>query len=68
MFDDMDREEKTMKIRPLEQRDNKAIAAIIRAVLTEFNAAKQGTVFYDPTTDDLFQLFQQKIRLILLLK
>lgn len=45
-------------IRKLEQADNKAIAAIIRTVLTEFKANKPGTVYYDPTTDDLYKLFQ----------
>ncbi len=59
MFDNIEAKQKTMLIRPIEQRDNGAIASIIRSVLTEFNAAKQGTVYYDPTTDDLFQLFQQ---------
>ena len=57
MFDNMDAIEKTIEIRPIKQRDNEAIAFIIRAVLSEFGAAKQGTVFYDPTTDDLFHLF-----------
>jgi putative acetyltransferase len=37
--------------------DNPEIARIIRAVLTEFNANKPGTVYYDPTTDDLYNLF-----------
>ena len=47
-------------IRPIEEKDNAAIAAIIRSVLTEFNAAKCGTVYYDPTTDDLFHLFAKE--------
>ena len=47
-------------LRPIEEKDNAAIAAIIRAVLTEFNAAKCGTVYYDPTTDDLFHLFKKE--------
>lgn len=33
------------------------MATIIRSVLTEFKANKQGTVYFDPTTDDLFALF-----------
>ncbi|MCD6011485.1 MAG: family N-acetyltransferase [Flavipsychrobacter sp.] len=45
-------------IRLLRREDNPVIAAIIRAVLTEFNAARPGTVYYDPTTDDLYKLFQ----------
>ncbi|GAA4467774.1 GNAT family N-acetyltransferase [Nemorincola caseinilytica] len=44
-------------IRPIRQNDNIAIATIIRSVLTEFGANKPGTVYYDPTTDDLFSLF-----------
>lgn len=50
---------KNILIRPLEPRDNGGIAAIIRLVLLEFNAAKKGTVFYDPTTDDLYTLFKE---------
>ena len=47
----------TSLIRPLNKKDNPAIAGIIRAVLTEFKANKPGTVYFDPTTDDLFTLF-----------
>ena len=49
-----------MTIRLLEEKDNKAIAAIIRATLLEFGAAHPGTVYYDPTTDDLFNLFKKE--------
>ena len=45
-------------IRLIEQRDNVALAVVIRAALTEFGANKPGTVYYDPTTDHLFELFQ----------
>lgn len=45
-------------IRPIQPTDNPVIAKIIRDVLTEFKANKPGTVYYDPTTDDLFKLFQ----------
>lgn len=44
-------------IRPLEKKDNTAIARIIRAVLKEHGVDRPGTVFTDPTTDDLFNLF-----------
>jgi putative acetyltransferase len=47
-------------IRPLQKRDNPVIACIIREVLTEFKANKPGTVYYDPTTDDLHLLFSKK--------
>lgn len=47
-----------MTIRPIQQSDNEALAKLIRDVLTEFGANKPGTVFTDPTTDALFELFQ----------
>jgi putative acetyltransferase len=46
-------------VRPLRKEDNPFIAAIIREVLAEFKANKPGTVYYDPTTDDLFTLFSK---------
>lgn len=45
-------------IRLIEPKDNIALAAVIRAALTEFGANKPGTVYFDPTTDQLFQLFE----------
>jgi putative acetyltransferase len=48
---------KNIFIRPIRADDNEAIAAIIRRILSEFGADKPGTVFFDPTTDHLFQLF-----------
>jgi len=47
-----------ISIEPIEAKDNPAIAALIREVLTEFGANKPGTVFTDPTTDELFNLFR----------
>lgn len=46
-------------IRPIQPEDNAAIAGIIRSVLTEFGAARPGTVYYDATTDNLYQLFRE---------
>jgi len=46
-------------IRTIEKKDEKDIAAIIRSTLAEFGANKKGTVYYDPTTDHLFELFQK---------
>lgn len=46
-----------INIRRLRHEDNAEIALIIRSVLAEFKANKPGTVYYDPTTDDLFSLF-----------
>jgi putative acetyltransferase len=48
---------KNISIRPILEADNSDIAAIIRKILIEFGANKPGTVFFDPTTDNLFQLF-----------
>ncbi|HEY4965197.1 MAG TPA: GNAT family N-acetyltransferase [Puia sp.] len=48
---------KNISIRPVRAEDNQSIAAIIRKILTEFGANKPGTVFFDPTTDHLFELF-----------
>jgi putative acetyltransferase len=48
----------TYTIREIRKEDNKAIAIIIRSVLAEFKANKPGTVYYDPTTDDLYSLFK----------
>ncbi len=44
-------------IRPIQAGDNTTIASIIRKTLAEFGANKPGTVYFDPTTDDLFKLF-----------
>ena len=48
-------------VRAIKKEDNPEIAAIIRAVLTEFKANKPGTVYYDPTTDDLYHLFSKEL-------
>lgn len=45
-------------MRPIEQKDNFSIARIIRNALEEFGANHPGTVYYDETTDHLFELFQ----------
>lgn len=44
--------------RKIEKKDNKEIADLIRSVFREFHIDKPGTVYYDPTTDDLYSLFQ----------
>ena len=45
-------------IRPISPGDNAAIALIVRQTLKEFGANHPGTVYFDPTTDHLFELFQ----------
>lgn len=48
-----------IQIRKVQKDDNIRLASIIRQVLEEFKANKPGTVYYDKTTDNLFQLFQK---------
>ena len=45
-------------IRPISKKDNPYLANTIREVFREFDAAQPGTVYTDPTTDALFELFQ----------
>jgi putative acetyltransferase len=45
-------------IRSIQPSDNPELAVIVRNTLTEFGANVPGTVFFDPTTDALFELFQ----------
>ncbi|MGA1978638.1 MAG: GNAT family N-acetyltransferase [Bacteroidales bacterium] len=46
--------------RTIEKKDNKAIAGLIRSVFREFGIVRPGTVYFDPTTDDLYTLFQKQ--------
>jgi len=45
-------------IRQVRKEDNIVLAKIIREVFEEHNAPRAGTVYSDPTTDNLFDLFQ----------
>ncbi|WP_235906399.1 GNAT family N-acetyltransferase [Ginsengibacter hankyongi] len=47
-------------IRKIMAGDNPKIAAIIRSSLEDFNAVKQGTVYFDETTDHLCELFKKE--------
>lgn len=49
-----------IRIRLLKKADNPAITIIIRGALKEFGANRPGTVYYDESTDHLFELFQQE--------
>ena len=51
-------------IRTIEEKDNAAIAHVIRTTLAEFGANHPGTVYYDKTTDSLYQVFKQTPRSI----
>ncbi|MFI5171752.1 MAG: GNAT family N-acetyltransferase [Chitinophagales bacterium] len=48
-----------IKFRQIEKRDNAAIAELIRNVFREFKIDMAGTVYTDPSTDHLYELFQQ---------
>ncbi|MBL4710874.1 MAG: GNAT family N-acetyltransferase [Flavobacteriales bacterium] len=52
-------------IRKAKKADNKMLARIIRAAFIELNAPLTGTVYEDPTTDRLFELFNEKKQSIL---
>lgn len=47
-------------IRTIQPADNKELAVIVRNALAEFGANKPGTVYYDATTDALYELFQKQ--------
>lgn len=46
-----------LKIREIKPEDNTKAAAMIRSVFLEHDAEQEGTVYSDPTTDALFDLF-----------
>jgi putative acetyltransferase len=48
-------------LRPIQASDNAEIAKIIRQCLEEFGANKPGTVYYDASTDALFELFSASV-------
>lgn len=48
-----------ISIRTIQKKDNEALAFIIRNTLTEFGANHPGTVYYDESTDHLFEVFQE---------
>src|SRR5688500_13828486 len=47
-----------VQIRTIQPFDNKEIATIVRNTLTEFGANRPGTVYFDPSTDKLYEVFQ----------
>lgn len=48
-----------ISIREIAPQDNPTLAAIIRHTLEEYDAVREGTVYYDSTTDHLYDLFQR---------
>ncbi|WP_326987566.1 GNAT family N-acetyltransferase [Chryseobacterium sp. MP_3.2] len=46
-------------LRKIEKKDNEVLAKIIRSCFHDFKVATAGTVYEDPTTDHLSELFRQ---------
>lgn len=49
-----------ISIRPVQPNDNETLAQMIRGVFVEHDAPREGTVFVDPTTDHLYELFRME--------
>ena len=47
-------------IRTIQPADNPFLSKIVKDTLAEFGANHPGTVYYDATTDALYELFQKK--------
>jgi putative acetyltransferase len=45
--------------RNIERKDNLSLAELIRNVFREFGIDRPGTVYFDPSTDDLYKLFRK---------
>jgi putative acetyltransferase len=50
----------SLVIRAIEKNDNAVLAELIRKIFREYKIDRPGTVYTDPTTDHLFELFQIK--------
>ena len=48
----------TVVFRPIALNDNREIADLIRSVFREFKIDRPGTVYTDPATDHLYELFR----------
>ena len=50
----------SVNIRNIRPGDNAALAKIVKDTMAEFGVNRPNTVYFDPTTDALFELFQKK--------
>ena len=50
---------KSITIREIQQKDNASIAKIIRTSLEEYGEAREGTVYTDSDTDQLYEVFSK---------
>lgn len=46
-------------VRAIQPGDNISLANLIRTVFEEYDAPREGTVYSDPTTDNLYALFKE---------
>ncbi|AND79184.1 GNAT family N-acetyltransferase [Streptococcus pantholopis] len=51
-----------MVLREIQQRDNRAVACLIRKTLEEFSLDKDGTAYYDPQLEDLSAYYAKESR------
>ena len=49
-----------ISLRPIQPSDNTILAKIVRNTMKEFGVNRPNTVYFDPTTDSLFELFQKE--------
>jgi putative acetyltransferase len=49
-----------IRIRNIQPSDNPTLARIVKDTLAEFGANHPGTVYYDASTDTLFEVFQKE--------
>jgi len=49
-----------LQIRDIEPSDNPFLSTIVKDTLAEFGANHPGTVYYDPTTDHLYEVFRKE--------
>jgi len=49
-----------INVRPIAREDNAVLAKVIRQVMEEFGVNLPNTVYTDPTTDHLYELFQKE--------
>lgn len=58
MINSLETSRNKIVIRPIEKNDNPFLALLIRNVFREFKIDQPGTVYTDPTTDNLYELFK----------
>jgi putative acetyltransferase len=56
----MEKQIEGLQYRKVKPEDNGLLAEIIREVFEEYDAPRTGTVYSDPTTDHLFELFRKE--------